>query len=146
MEIVELDAIRALLDAGIIVIAGGGGGIPAMRLDNGDLVGVEGVIDKDMTSALLAARLGIDTLLILTGVEKVCVGFRTPEERTLDRISVQEAEQYMAAGEFPAGSMGPKIRAAIWFLRNGGHRSIITEVGKGAAALAGKTGTEIVAE
>ncbi|MCC5877482.1 MAG: carbamate kinase, partial [Candidatus Sumerlaeia bacterium] len=144
MEVVELDAISALVDAGIIVIAGGGGGIPAIRTDDGDLIGVEAVVDKDMTSALLAVRLGIDTLLILSGVEQVCTGFRTEREKRYSTMTVSEAEKLHAEGEFPPGSMGPKIEAVCWFLRNGGRNAIITEGGRAQEALAGKTGTRFI--
>ena len=119
-EIVELEAVRALLEKNFIVIAAGGGGIPVIRDERGLLHGVEAVIDKDLASALLAANLGIGVLVILTGVEKVAVDFRKPTMRLLDSMTVAEAERYLEEGQFPAGSMGPKIRAAIQFLRNGG--------------------------
>lgn len=144
LEIVELIAITALVDAGIIVIAGGGGGIPVIRRDDGDLVGVEGVVDKDMTSALLGVQLGVDTLLILSGVDRVCLGYGTPHERPLSMMAVTEAEKHLASGEFPPGSMGPKIQAVCWFLRNGGKNAIISKVGKAREALRGETGTRFV--
>ncbi len=145
-EIVELDVIESLMKAGFIVIAAGGGGIPVQRLDNGDLVGVEAVIDKDLASAVLAAKLGIHTLLILTGVEKVYKNFGSPSQSAIDRLSADEAEALSNENVLPAGSMGPKVRAATWFVRNGGKRAVITEVGKGAEALAGNTGTIVLPE
>lgn len=144
VEIVEIKAISALLDAGIIAIAGGGGGIPAIRTPEGNLLGVEAVVDKDMTSALLANKLGIDTLLILSGVEQVCTFFGTEREKRYSTMTVSEAEKFHAQGEFPPGSMGPKIEAVCWFLRNGGRNAIITEGGKAQEALAGRTGTRFV--
>lgn len=141
LDVVELEAISILVGNGIIAIAGGGGGIPVIKNEDGSLTGVEAVVDKDITSALLAARLGLDTLLILSGVEKVCLGFGTAREQPLDELTVAEARHHLVQGEFPEGSMAPKIRAACWFLENGGNRAIISEVGRACAALSGRTGT-----
>ncbi|HHM02298.1 MAG TPA: carbamate kinase, partial [Caldithrix abyssi] len=115
-EIVEKNVIKVLLEAGGIVVAAGGGGIPVYRDERGWLEGVDAVIDKDLASALLGNQVGADVLMILTGVDKVAVNFGTPEQKELDRLSVSEARRYLDAGEFPKGSMGPKIEAAIQFL------------------------------
>lgn len=142
--IVEKDIIRTLVAEDIVVIAGGGGGIPVYFDNRGWLEGIDGVIDKDLASAVLGNEIGAVKLLILTGVERVAVGFRTAHERFLDRLTVAEAEKYLAAGEFPAGSMGPKIRAAINFIRGGGREVVITSIEKSAQAVAGGVGTSIV--
>ncbi len=126
MEIVQLAAIRALLDQGHCVIAGGGGGIPVIRDASGFLVGVEAVIDKDRLSALLAAQLGAELYIILTGVPKVAVEFGKPAQRWLDRLSATEARAHLAAGQFPPGSMGPKIESALAFIEGGGLEVLIT--------------------
>jgi len=143
-EIIEISAVRALLEDDFIVIAAGGGGIPVVRDENGCLHGVEAVIDKDLASAMLATQLGIGTFVILTGVEKVAVDFRKPSQRLLDLITVSEARRYLKEGQFPPGSMGPKIQAAINFLEGGGDVVIITSPDKFTEALAGETGTRIV--
>ena len=144
LRVVETGAIRALLDAGAIVIAAGGGGIPVMRNDKNELVGVEAVIDKDLASALLASSLGLKNLVIITGEEKVCLDFTKPTKRALDRMTLQEAADYLAQGHFPAGSMGPKIEAAINFLRAGGGSVILTCPGKVYDAIYGDAGTKIL--
>lgn len=144
--VVETGAIRALLDAGVIVIAAGGGGIPVMRNERNELVGVEAVIDKDLASALLASSLGLENLVIITGEEKVCLDFTKPTKRSLDSMTLQETVQYQAEGHFPAGSMGPKIEAAINFLRAGGGRVVLTCPGKVYDAIYGSAGTKITNE
>lgn len=144
VRIVESDQIRALVDAGFVVIAVGGGGVAVVEVDDGVYTGVEAVIDKDRASALLAASLGIPLLVLSTGVEQVAVHFRQPDERWLDRITASEAEGYLADGEFPKGSMGPKVEAAIRFLRQGGQEVLITSPASLARAIAGETGTRIV--
>jgi carbamate kinase len=145
-RIVEAPAIRALLDAGFVVIAAGGGGIPVVETAPGVYRGVEAVVDKDLVSALLGVALGIPVLLLSTGVEKVAVRFRKPDQRDLERISVAEAGRHLAAGEFPPGSMGPKIEAAIAFLERAGREVIITSPDHLADAVAGRTGTHIAAD
>lgn len=144
ISIVEVSAIASLVDRGFLVIVTGGGGIPVARTAAGFLRGVEAVIDKDFASAVLARELGAGELFILTGVERVALGFGTPEQRWLDTISVAEARGYLAAGHFPAGSMGPKIEAACQFVENGGRRALITDIFTIGAALSGSTGTWVV--
>lgn len=141
--IIELDAIRASSEAGSVVICCGGGGIPVRR--KGEfLKGCAAVIDKDHCSALLAENLNADVLLILTAVEKVKLNFNTPDERGIDRMTADEAEQYIAEGQFARGSMLPKVSAAVRFVRGGkGREAIITDLNKAIDALDGKTGTVI---
>jgi len=141
-EIVELETIRALVAAGGIVIACGGGGIPVVRRD-GKLEGIAAVIDKDLASALLAKQLGAEVLLNLTDVANVALNYGTPEQVDLRRLSLVEAKRYLAEGHFPPGSMGPKVEAAIRFLEDGGRRAIIASLGQAYRALQGLTGTEI---
>ena len=141
--IIELDAIRASSEEGSVVICCGGGGIPVRR--KGEfLKGCAAVIDKDYCSALLAENLNADVLLILTAVEKVKVNFNTPDERDIDRMTVTEAEQYIAEGQFAAGSMLPKVGAAVQFVKGKpGRKAIITDLNKAIDAVNGKTGTVI---
>lgn len=143
LEIVEIDLLRDILGTGRSVIAAGGGGIPVIRKEHGALEGVEAVIDKDLTSALLAGLVNADILMILTGVEQVAVNFNKPDMRRLGRISLDEARMYYADGHFPPGSMGPKMAAAIDYVEKTGGKAIITRLEKAAEALAGKTGTII---
>ncbi|NGO81292.1 carbamate kinase [Streptomyces sp. YC504] len=143
--VVEQDAIAALLATGQVVIAGGGGGIPVVAAPDGSLRGVEAVVDKDATSALLAGALGAQELIITTGVERIALDFGTPRQRFVDRLDVPEAERHLADGQFPEGSMGPKIRAALDFLAGGGSSVLITAPAALGEALAGRTGTRIVA-
>jgi carbamate kinase len=143
--IVELDAIRTLSDAGYILVAVGGGGIPVVRESEGVYRGVEAVIDKDLASSLLAADLKADLLLISTGVARVAINFRKPDQRELEHMTLDEARRYMAEGQFPAGSMGPKIGAAMRFLEDGGRQVLITSPEMIAEALAGRSGTWITA-
>ena len=126
LEIVQEAAIRTLLKDGHVVIAGGGGGVPVKRDYSGYLMGVEAVIDKDYTSSLLARNLGADLYITLTGVDKVFKDFGKPTEKALDRIPVAEAKQLLAEGQFPPGSMGPKIEAAVQYIENGGKEVLIT--------------------
>ncbi len=126
LEIVEWRAIEKAIDSGAIVIAVGGGGIPVVRLSDGTLKGVEAVIDKDRASSVLAKQLGADMLVILTQVEKVALNYGKPNQIDLDLLTVEEAKQYLKEGQFPPGSMGPKIEAAIEFLEAGGEEVVIT--------------------
>jgi carbamate kinase len=144
LAIVEVKAIRALIEAGVVVIAAGGGGIPVVRLPDGMLAGVEAVVDKDRSAALLARGIGADQLVIVTGVDRVAIGFNTPRQQDLEVIAIDDAQQYLAAGEFPPGSMGPKIEAALEFLTAGGREVIITSGKALGPALAGRHGTRIV--
>ncbi len=144
LEIVPLDAIKLLLGAGHCVIAGGGGGIPVIRDASGFLVGVEAVIDKDRLSSLLAEQLGADTYVILTGVPKVALDFGKPTQRWVDRMTVTEATKHMADGQFPAGSMGPKIESALNFIKAGGHEVLITSPEALEKEEYAKVGTRIV--
>jgi carbamate kinase len=143
-QILELDAIKALLHQGAVVIAVGGGGIPVMETDNGDLTGVEAVIDKDYASALLASALPADVFVISTAVEKVALNYNKPDQRWLDRLTLADARQYLAEGHFHKGSMGPKIEAIVSFLERGGQQAVITNPENLGRALAGQTGTWIV--
>ncbi|MCX6998695.1 MAG: carbamate kinase [Candidatus Sumerlaeota bacterium] len=142
-RIVEAEVVRSLLNAGIIVIAAGGGGIPVIRRPDGMLSGVEAVVDKDLASALLASTLGIQTLVIVTGEEKVCLDFTKPTRRALDRMTAADAVHYQAEGHFPPGSMGPKIEAAVNFIHAGGERVILTRPGRVYDAIEGRAGTTI---
>jgi carbamate kinase len=143
-EIIELDAVRELLGAGIITVTVGGGGIPVIRNEDGDLRGVAAVIDKDYASSLLARSIGADLLLISTAVEKVYLNFNKPDQKPIDMMTVAEARRYMGEGHFAKGSMLPKIKAIIWFLEAGGREAIITNPENIARALQGETGTRIV--
>ncbi len=142
--IVELDAVRELLHAGMITITVGGGGIPVIEDEHGNLVGVAAVIDKDYASSLLARSIQADLFLISTAVEKVYLNYNKPEQRAIDRMTLAEAKQYMAEGHFAKGSMLPKIQAIIWFLEAGGKEALITDPPNIARALRGETGTWIV--
>ena len=126
LEIVQLDAIRQLLQLGHCVIAGGGGGIPVIRDASGFLVGVEAVIDKDRVASMLADQIGASLFVILTGVPKVALDFGRPSQRWIDRLTVAEAKVHLADGQFPPGSMGPKIESAIAFIEQGGEEVLIT--------------------
>jgi carbamate kinase len=143
VRIVETAAIRDLLDAGFVVVAAGGGGIPVVEVEPGVYRGVEAVVDKDLASAYLAASLEVPRLAISTGVERVAVRYRRPDQRDLDHVSLAEIRGYLAAGEFPEGSMGPKIRAAIGFLERGGEEVIITSLANLAGSVCGRGGTHI---
>ena len=142
-SIIEIETIRAMLSAGQIVIACGGGGIPVMREGN-HLRGAGAVIDKDFASELLAEELDADALIILTAVEKVAVNFGKPDQRWLDLLTVSEAERYEAEGQFAPGSMLPKVQAAVKFAQSKpGRTALITLLEKAKDGIAGKTGTSI---
>jgi carbamate kinase len=142
-EILELDAIQALLAGGFVVVAAGGGGIPVRRTADGSLTGVEAVIDKDFASGLLARCLGADVLLISTAVERVCLDFGKPGQRAIDHMTVAEARRHVADGQFAPGSMRPKIEASIDFVTRTGATAVITDPGHLLAAIDGQTGTRI---
>ena len=144
VEIVELDAVKCLVDNGFVVVSVGGGGIPVIRKENGDLEGTAAVIDKDLASEKLAEDLNADALVILTAVEKVSINYNKPNQKDLSTLTVAEAKQYMAEGHFAPGSMLPKIEAAVKFVESKpGRRSIITSLDKAVEALEGKAGTTI---
>ncbi len=143
-RIIQKDAIQSLINDGFTVIGVGGGGIPVIEDENGDLVGVEAVIDKDFASALLAADIEADLLLISTAVEKVAINFNKPDQQWLDEMSLEQAKEYLSQGHFGKGSMEPKMRAIINFLEAGGQQALITNPENIERALAGETGTRIV--
>ena len=142
-RIVEMSAIRALFDAGHVVIAVGGGGIPVVEESPGRIAGVEAVIDKDFASVVLALELKAEILVIVTAVDQVAIDFGKPSQRWLDRMSLKEALRYLADGQFPPGSMGPKIEAAVWFLKSGGREVCVTSPRKIRESLDGRSGTWI---
>ena len=143
-KIVDLDAIRVLVDAGYVVIGCGGGGIPVVEDSDGNLRGVEAVIDKDLASSLLARTIGADLFMVSTGVERVAIHFNKPNQRWLDKLTVSDAERYYAEDHFDRGSMGPKIRALIDYLEAGGKEALITNPENIGRALSGETGTRVV--
>jgi carbamate kinase len=143
-QVIERDSVKELLDAGFVVITVGGGGIPVIEDQSGNLVGTAAVIDKDYASSLLAQSIGADLFVISTAVEKVSLSYGQPNQVDLARMTVAEAKKYMAEGHFAPGSMSPKIQAIVWFLEAGGEEAIITNPENIERALAGETGTHIV--
>ena len=144
VEIVELDAVKTLNDAGFVVVTVGGGGIPVVRNEAGDLEGVAAVIDKDLASEKLARDMDADALVILTAVEKVSINFKKPDQKDLDRMSAAEAKQYIKEGHFAPGSMLPKIEAALNFVGSKpGRIALITSLDKAVDAIEGRAGTTI---
>lgn len=149
IAIVEIDLIRRLVEAGELLVAVGGGGIPVYRDEKGDLEGCEAVIDKDLAAGLLAGGVGAATLFIVTAVDKVCLDFGKPTERKLDHLGVADARRHLADGQFPPGSMGPKIQAAINFLQSSQRddaRVIICDIEHISQAMDGKAGTTITGD
>ena len=142
-EILELDAVKSLLDAGFVVVAGGGGGIAVVEDAKGELTGVPAVIDKDLASSLMARQLKAEVLIISTAVEKVCLNFGKPDQKSLSTMTLAEAKQYIGEGHFKPGSMLPKIQAVVDFLEGGGRMAIVTDPEHLAAAIAGKAGTTV---
>lgn len=142
--IVELGAVRSLLDSGFVVVAAGGGGIAVVENAAGEITGAAAVIDKDHASSLLARELGADLFVVSTAVEKVCLRFGTPQEQAIDRMTLADARRYVSEGHFKAGSMLPKIEAVIEFLEGGGREAIITDPAHVGLALAGQAGTHVV--
>lgn len=142
-KIIESKAIRNLAQGGNIVIACGGGGIP-VAIENNEIVGLEAVIDKDLASSLLAEEIGADLYIVITGVPQVAINFGKPNMKLIDRMTLSEAEQYMAEGHFPPGSMGPKIAAALDFIKSSGKEVLITTAEKLEDALKGQGGTYII--
>lgn len=144
LRVLNINTISRMLESAAVIIAAGGGGIPVVKGRDGQWRGIEAVIDKDYASALLAANLNADLFIILTGVPKVALDYNKPEQRFVDRMTVAEAEKHMAGGQFPAGSMGPKIESALQFVRATGKQVLITEVEVLREALEGKDGTLIL--
>ncbi|HLO14912.1 MAG TPA: carbamate kinase, partial [Anaerolineales bacterium] len=144
-EVVELEAVKCLIDSGTVVITVGGGGIPVIDAGDHEYQGVAAVIDKDFASSLLARLIQADLFLISTAVEKVAINFGKPDQKWLDKMTLAEAKAYLAEGtHFAKGSMAPKIQAIIWFLENGGKQALITNPENIGRALKGETGTWIV--
>lgn len=144
VEIVELDAVKCLMNGGFIAITVGGGGIPVIKDENGNYIGTAAVIDKDLASERLAGDIDADALVILTAVEQVCINFGKPEQKSLSTMTVEEARRYMAEGHFAPGSMLPKVEAAVKFVESKpGRKAIITSLDKAVEALEGKAGTTV---
>ena len=140
---VEQYSIKSLFDSGDLIIAAGGGGIPVIENEDGMLQGIEAVVDKDHTAALLASLLNVEILLILTDVDKVAINYGKPDQQDLDHLTVEQAKKYLNEGFFPSGNMGPKIESTIDFLENGGKKAIITSIKNVFDALDGVEGTTI---
>lgn len=144
IEILELEVIRALVESGVVTIAAGGGGIPVARDADGELEGIEAVIDKDKASSVLATSLNADRLIVSTAVPRVCIDFGKPTQKELDVITVAEAEALIVEGQFAPGSMLPKIEAIISFVKATGKEGLITDPSHLSAALEGRAGTRII--
>ena len=143
LEIIELEAIQHLVKFGALVIACGGGGIP-VAWANGDLVGVEAVIDKDLASSLLASKLGVDLFVIGTDTDYVYLDYKKPSQLPLYRIGAADLERHARAGQFPPGSMGPKVESVLHFLRGGGKEAVIASIDELSMAVAGAAGTHVL--
>jgi carbamate kinase len=144
VRIIEAEVIKKLVADGYILVAAGGGGIPVVQDESGNLRGIAAVIDKDLASAVLAKEIAADVLVISTAVEKVYLNFGKPDQRSLDSMTVAEARRYIAEGHFKPGSMLPKVEACVQFLTAGGREAIITSPEALAVALEGRTGTRVV--
>ncbi len=145
-NVIEKEVIRELVDRGFIVVASGGGGIPVCRDAQGRLYGVEAVIDKDLAGERLAQDVHADTFVILTDVPNAILNYNTPHQMPLGKVTIEEMEKYVEEGHFRAGSMGPKVQAALRFVKDGGDRAIIARLDQVLAALKGEAGTQIVSE
>ncbi|MBK20045.1 MAG: carbamate kinase [Rhodospirillaceae bacterium] len=145
-HVCDISLVEVLAQRGSVVIAGGGGGIPVIRGEKGVRHGVSAVVDKDLTSALMANILGMDTFMILTATPKVAINFGKPDQKFLDQVTLSDIKELNVEGHFPPGSMGPKIDAAIRFLENGGKQVIIADLSEAMSALHGDTGTRIVSD
>ena len=143
-SVVEADIIKKLLDEGTVVIASGGGGLPVIEKEDWGLDGLEAVVDKDLSAERLAEVIDADILIILTDVENVYINYNTSKQELLGKITLKEIKKYYEENQFPAGSMGPKVLAAIRFLEAGGKKAIISNIEKGWDALHEKTGTHIM--
>jgi carbamate kinase len=146
IDIVEKEAIKTLIESGFVVIAVGGGGIPVVKTSDNTYQGIDAVIDKDFATSLLAEQIQADTLIITTGVSRVCINFGKPNQQALEKITIEETKQYVAENHFPPGSMLPKIEASLSFLGNNGSRVIITNPESLNEALLEKAGTHIIRE
>jgi len=144
IDIVEKEAIKSLVDAGYVVIAAGGGGIPVIKTRENEYLGVDAVIDKDFATSLLAEQVNAETLIITTGVPRVCINFGKPNQLALEKITVEETKQYVLENHFAPGSMLPKIEASLSFLENGGKKVVITNPESLQDAINEKQGTHIV--
>jgi carbamate kinase len=144
LRILNVNTIREMLESAAVLIAAGGGGIPVVRGRDGQWRGIEAVIDKDFASSLLAKELKAELFIVLTGVAKVSLDFGKPTQRTIDRMTVAEAEAHLAAGQFPPGSMGPKIESAVQFVKGSGRQVLITDVEHVREAIEGNDGTLVV--
>jgi carbamate kinase len=144
LSVIEADTIKSLVDNGTIVIAAGGGGIPVYIDEKGNYEGLDAVIDKDLASAVLGKEIGSEILIILTSINKVAINFGRLDEKLLDTMTISEAQKYYDEGQFPPGSMGPKIRAAIQFIKGGGKEVIITSLDNAGKAVEGTAGTRIL--
>ena len=145
MKVLNMAVIRTLLENRHIVIAGGGGGVPVVEDASGKLKGIEAVIDKDLTAAMIARDLHADLLVVLTDVDNVCLNYGRKNQQALTRLTIKEAERHLRRGQFPPGSMGPKVEAAVQFARSTGHDVIITSLRRCVSALSGRGGTRISA-
>lgn len=141
VRVLQQDAIMRLAEAGFTVVGVGGGGIPVIENDNGEIEGIEAVIDKDLASALFASCIDADLFLISTEVEKVAINFNKPDMQWLDKLSIEDAQRYLAEGQFGKGSMEPKVKAVLNFLEHGGKKALITNPNNMLRALRGETGT-----
>lgn len=144
IDIIEKDEIADMSHKDFVVIACGGGGIPVIRDEDGCLSGVPAVIDKDFAAEKIGSYIGAELLLLITPVDRVAINFGTPEQKSISKMTLKEAEQYFVDGQFPPGSMGPKIQAAIQFLRSGGKRAVITSLDYIESAIKGEAGTQII--
>jgi carbamate kinase len=142
--ILDLEAVRTLLEAGFVVVAAGGGGIAVVEDEVGDIAGASAVVDKDLASSLLARELGAEALVFTTGVEKAYLDWGEPAQRAIDAMTLEEAKRYMGEGHFKPGSMLPKVQAIVEFLEAGGREAIITDAEHLAAALEGRAGTRVI--
>ncbi len=145
LDIIEKEAVRSLVESGFIVIAGGGGGVPVLRSPDGQLKGAEVVIDKDKVAGLLAELIGATELILVTNVSRLALDYRKPTQRLLEKLTASELEAYYREGQFPAGSMGPKVEAILRFLKKGGIKALITNPDELLQAVRGEAGTLITA-
>jgi carbamate kinase len=144
LDIVEKDLIKELMEKGVLTVAVGGGGIPVLKEKDGTIKGVEAVIDKDRASSLLAKILDVDLFMILTGVDEVYLNYGKTDQKVLKTLKVSDAKTYIGSNQFPAGSMGPKIEAAISFVEKTGRQCVITSLEKVSEAMEGKAGTFVI--